>query len=131
MGFQINSVEVLGTTGFANYTNTFKTLDGNSILGSGNITDNGADSLLFNKIGSYTVAMTGNPVNQSAAVAATALYYYYNSQYGGYSYALMSSTGSSLSSNAYHGLSGTWMSKAPSCSPSAVSLAGCIWQRIT
>ena len=107
MGFQINGVEVVGTNGLTNYNNTFKTLDGNSILGTGNITDNGLDSLEFNKVGSYTVALTGTAVNQSASISANQLYYFYSSNYGGYSYALMRGTSSSTVTNLYTGLSGT------------------------
>ncbi|BAQ90232.1 hypothetical protein [uncultured Mediterranean phage uvMED] len=57
MGFQINGTTVLDSNGIQNYTNSFKTLDGNTILGSGNITDSGpADALIYGKVGVYTWA---------------------------------------------------------------------------
>ena len=57
MGFQINGTTVLDSSGIQNNANSFRTLDGNSILGSGNITDSGpADALLYAKVGVYTWA---------------------------------------------------------------------------
>ena len=57
MGFQINGTTVLDANGIQNYTNSFKTLDGNTILGSGNITDSGpADALVHGNVGVYTWA---------------------------------------------------------------------------
>ena len=57
MNFQINGTTVLDSSGIQNNANSFRTLDGNSILGSGNITDSGpADALLYAKVGVYTWA---------------------------------------------------------------------------
>ena len=70
MGFQINGTTVLDSNGIQNYTNSFKTLDGNSILGSGNITDSGpADALDYGKVGVYTWSNYLPPVNSGQAVS--------------------------------------------------------------
>ena len=57
MGFQINGTEVLGSSGIQNVASpAFKTLNGQSILGSGNVPDFYGESLEHNKVGSFTVA---------------------------------------------------------------------------
>ena len=67
MGFQINGTTVLDSNGIQNYTNSFKTLDGNTILGSGNITDSGpADAKVHGKIGVYTWANYLPPTTSAA-----------------------------------------------------------------
>lgn len=69
MGFQINGTTVLDSGGIQNNANSFRTLDGNSILGSGNITDSGpADALYYGKVGVYTWA-NYIPPSTSAAVS--------------------------------------------------------------
>ena len=64
---------------YQNNANSFRTLDGNSILGSGNITDSGpADALEYGNVGVYTWASYLPPsnsnsvttVNTSATVSA-------------------------------------------------------------
>ena len=69
MGFQIGGTTVLDSSGIQNNANSFKTLDGNSILGTGNITDSGpADALIYGKVGVYTWACY-IPPSTSAAVS--------------------------------------------------------------
>ena len=66
MGFQISGTTVLNSSGIQNNANSFKTLDGNSILGSGNITDSGpADALIYGKVGVYTWANYIPPSNSN------------------------------------------------------------------
>jgi len=66
MGFQIGGTTVLDSNGIQNNANSFKTLDGNSILGSGNITDNGpAEALEYGKVGVYTWANYIPPATSS------------------------------------------------------------------
>lgn len=119
MGFQINGTEVLGTSGIVNNANSFKTLLGQSIIGTGNIQDDGTDVLLFNKVGTFTLGgidFTGSttPITQSSSsVSASSLLSYdrligsrliiYNCLYK----AATSTCSTTYSSN----LSGTWKSK--------------------
>lgn len=150
MGFQINGTEVVGTNGLANVASpSFKTLLGNSILGTGNIQDNGADALGFNTVGSYTFAhadfsgfVTQNSYASNSAMnqndsnnrtkAGSALKHPYYSSYGGYCYVIMDRAGTSLAQAAYCGCSGTWMMKTPDYREESNSWSIlCLWQRIS
>lgn len=130
MGFQINGTEVLGTSGIVNNANSFKTIGGNSILGSGNITDDGASALLFNTIGSYTCASVTNASIYQTSVAASSLRTYYRNRYGGYSYVTELSGSTTYYTTGYHGLSGTWMHKSPYVSATSTQYRASLWQRI-
>jgi len=67
MGFQVNGTTVLDSNGIQNNVNSFRTLDGNSILGSGNITDSGpADALIYGRVGVYTWANYLPPATSAA-----------------------------------------------------------------
>lgn len=150
MGFQINGTEVLGTSGLANVASpSFKTLLGNSILGTGNIQDNGADALDFNKVGSYTFASVhfngfvsqssygaNSAMNQgdssNRTVSGSNLKHHYNSSFGGYSHPILSKQGQSNTSASYMGASGTWMMKTPDYRAESNGLSIlCLWQRIS
>tara|TARA_R100000231_G_scaffold127137_2_gene97876 strand:+ start:236 stop:703 length:468 start_codon:yes stop_codon:yes gene_type:complete len=75
MGFQINGTTVLDSSGIQNNANSFRTLDGNSILGSGNITDSGpADALGYGNVGVYTWASILKPSNSDAVTTVDTSY---------------------------------------------------------
>lgn len=132
MGFEINGMPILHNNfGLVNYTNTFKTLLGNNIIGSGNIVDNGADALLYNTVGSYTIGGTSGTYSQRGTVAANAIYHYYNSAYGGFCYAVKSSASTSYHSNSVHGLSGTWAHKCLYSAATSGNYFYSLWQRIS
>ena len=118
MGFEVNGLPVLSNTyGLANYTNTFKTLTGQSLLGSGNIQDTGAGSLKYNEVGTYTFAQTlGTLGTQRAPVAGSSFLSHYDSRFGGYAWPVQSSAGS-LSN--IHYASGTWALKCLISSPNS------------
>lgn len=124
MGFEINGMPVLTNAhGFVNETNTFRTLKGNSIKGSGNISDTGSDCLEYNKVGSFTVASynlyytipyrtTQNYgwLTNVDIVPADELKVRYWSSYGGYAVSFYTaSTNSDGSSFTF--LSGSWRMK--------------------
>lgn len=150
MGFQINGTEVVGTSGLSNVASpSFKTLLGNSILGTGNIQDSGADALVFNKVGSYTFASAdfngfvsqssyaaNNPMNQNDSnnrtISGSNLKYSYSSLYGGYCWPIMSREGQGSTQASYCGCSGTWMMKTPNYQEENNNYAIlCLWQRIS
>ena len=140
MGFEINGTEVLGTSGIVNNTNSFKTIGGTSIIGSGNITDDGASALLFNTIGSYSCASLSSSGHYQTSTAASNLKTFYRSQYGGFSYVTEHRNKTTYYSTTYHGLSGTWMHKSPFLqsanhysAPDDIwyaAVVGSLWQRI-
>ena len=140
MGFQINNTEVLGSSGITNNANSFKTIQGTSVLGTGNITDSGSAVMNYNVVGSYTAAAYSHGGLYQSSVAASTLRSYYRSSYDGYSWVVMYVFAATYASSAYLGLSGTWMHKSPYLSssnhlsaPNDVSSAAYIsslWQRI-
>ena len=75
MGFQISGTTVLDSSGIQNNANSFRTLDGNSILGSGNITDSGpADALEYGNVGGYTWASILKPSNSNSVTTVDTSY---------------------------------------------------------
>lgn len=131
MGFEINGMPILHNNfGLVNYANTFKTLLGNSIIGSGNIVDTGSDALLYNTVGSYTVAGTQGTYTQRSTASSSTLQHYYRSNYGGYCYAVLDDLSTSYHTNSIHGLSGTWAHKCLYSAPSS-RVYYSLWQRIS
>jgi len=75
MGFQISGTTVLDSSGIQNNANSFRTLDGNSILGSGNITDSGpSDALEYGNVGVYTWASILKPSNSNSVTTVDTSY---------------------------------------------------------
>ena len=120
MGFEINGMPVLDNTyGMVNFTNSFKTLTGQSLLGSGNIQDNGAAALEYNEIGTYTFATNFSQLGtQRATIAASTLSSHYSSSYGGYAWPVQSNRSGSNVQN-LHYASGTWALKCLISSPTS------------
>jgi len=116
--------------GLVNYTNTFKTLVGNDILGSGNIVDNGADALLYNTVGSFTIGGATATYSQRATISANNIQHYYRSNYGGYCYGVDDAGSTSTHTNSIHGLSGTWAHKCLYSAPTG-NIHYSLWQRIS
>ena len=129
MGFEINGMPVLDNTyGLVNYTNSFKTMLGQSLIGSGNIQDTGADAFIYNKIGTYTFASTtGSLGTQRATVAGSSFFSHYSSQFGGYAWPVQSNRGSGT--NLYYA-SGTWALKCLISSPTSGG-SGSLFMRIS
>jgi len=138
MGFQINGTEVLGSNGIVNHANSFVTIGGTSVAGTGNITDTGSDALGFNTVGSYTVAGYGESgqtaeIDQTGSFAASNLWAYTNAAWN-VTYTIGAYvTYQTHSSNADHNLSGTWKHKCRRVVPrtSGGRLYFTLWQRIS
>ena len=139
MGFQINGTEVLGSNGIVNHANSFVTIGGTSVIGTGNITDTGSDALGWNTVGSYTVAGYGansnqlSAIDQSGSYAASSLYVYFNQSWGVIYGCGTYITYQTHQSNTHHNLSGTWKHKCRRMAPrsSGGRMYFSLWQRIS
>lgn len=150
MGFEINGMPVLTNAhGFVNQTNTFKTMKGQDILGSGNITDNGSHVLEYNQVGSFTAASfniyyefpyrKNNSLSlrwgwclHNDLVPASELKVYYRSQYGGWAYSFYNGSSSNSDGQQFTYLSGTWKHKSIQYSTMSGSTGNkpALWQRV-
>ncbi len=146
MGFEINGMPVLTNAhGFVNQTNIFKTMKGQNIQGSGNITDTGSDVLEYNKVGSFTLGnytlhylvpgrSNSTPrwgwLANDDVVPATEINVSYSSNYGGYC-TTMSSSGMT-DDVSFTKLSGTWKHKSISYGHhnNGISNKSTLWQRV-
>jgi len=147
MGFEINGMPVLTNShGFVNQTNTFRTMKGQDILGSGNITDTGSDVLEYNKVGSFTVGCFNTSYDFPYRVAnslssnfgwmltnnivpATEIKVRYRSNYGGYNYSFYTSGAYDDVSITY--LSGSWKHKSIQYGVAGGGLnKPALWQRV-
>lgn len=110
MGFQVNGTTVLDSSGIQNNANSFRTLDGNNILGSGNITDSGpADALSYGNVGVYTWAtiIVSSSVGAGSTSSANNLGCPYQNLNYNYRQGINEPAHSSYTAN-YSGYSGTW-----------------------
>ena len=113
MAYRVNNVEYVNSSGVFSNPNLFKTIHGNSLLGSGNIsTAAGAASswgTSHNTLGSLCTGFNLSYTNASPGntVAAGSLYHFMWT--GGAEYLPMEAFRSGTSTLYGTGLSGTWM----------------------